>query len=487
MDRSLDATLTGGQRPWSGMRGYLVRVGVSDVVAIATSVYLAYFIRVDSEGVTSVSGEFSPSYAAVAIALAAGWVLTLWSRRALDRRVVGIGPQEYHKVWSATWRVFASVAVGAYLFKLEIGRGFLAIAFPVGLVLLLVERFLWRQWLHGQRADGHFQARVLVVGHRGKVVAMVDELRSNPNPGFGVIGACIPAAEVSGDEIDGVPILGTFDDIAATAEQWQVDVVSVIGSDHMTGEKIRQLGWDLEGSGRDLAITMPLRDIAGPRLVTSPVNGLPLTYVDEPRFSGPKYAAKSTVDWLVALAITIAISPLLLAIAILVKLSGPGPVFYVQHRIGRGGKPFAMIKFRSMVADAHERLEEALAAEGVEEMTLFYKPKNDMRVTRVGRVLRKYSLDELPQLFNVLRGEMSLVGPRPQIDQEVALYDRRAFRRLLVKPGLTGLWQVSGRSTLTPEQSVRMDVQYAENWTPFGDFVILLRTVRVVLFGEGAY
>jgi lipopolysaccharide/colanic/teichoic acid biosynthesis glycosyltransferase len=146
-----------------------------------------------------------------------------------------------------------------------------------------------------------------------------------------------------------------------------------------------------------------------------------------------------------------------------------------------------MFKFRSMVADAHDRLSDVLAAEGVTGIALFYKPKNDPRVTRVGRVLRRFSLDELPQLFNVLRGEMSLVGPRPQIAEEVAQYDRAAHRRLLVKPGLTGLWQVSGRSDLTPEAGLRADVSYVENWTLFTDLLILARTVKVVVARSGAY
>ena len=218
-----------------------------------------------------------------------------------------------------------------------------------------------------------------------------------------------------------------------------------------------------------------------------PVNGLPLMYVDEPRFTGSRYVAKSAFDWLAAAVLTVLLIPLLLVLAALVGLSSRGPVFYSQERIGKDGRRFRVFKFRSMVTDAHARLGEVLAQEGTGSVGLFYKPKNDPRVTKVGRVLRRYSLDELPQLLNVLRGEMSLVGPRPQIDAEVAQYDRTAHRRLLVKPGLTGLWQISGRSELSPEEGIRMDVNYVENWTLFGDALILAKTAKAMISAAGAY
>ena len=328
---------------------------------------------------------------------------------------------------------------------------------------------------------------MLVVGHLRKAALLVAELKGAPNAGFGVIGACVPAAEAAAAEAGGVEILGTMDEAATLAIDHQVDIVAVVGSDNMTNEALRRLGWDLEGTGVDIALTMAIRDVAGPRVTMQPVNGLPLVYVDEPKFSGPKYALKSTMDWALAFTILLVIAPVMVLLALLVKTTSPGPIFYRQERVGVGSTTFKMIKFRSMVADAHSQLDEVLAAEGIDNVGLFYKPKNDARVTRVGRYLRKYSLDELPQLVNVLCGHMSLVGPRPQIAREVALYDRTAHRRLMVKPGLTGLWQISGRSELSAEEGIRMDVFYAENWTLFGDFLILARTAKAMFGGEGAY
>ena len=218
-----------------------------------------------------------------------------------------------------------------------------------------------------------------------------------------------------------------------------------------------------------------------------PVSGLPLMYVDEARFTGGKYIAKSLFDGVMAVLITLVLLPVLAAVAISVRVTSPGPVLYRQERIGKDGKRFRIFKFRTMVLGAEQRLAEVLADQGVTSVGMFYKPKNDPRVTPVGKLLRRTSLDELPQLFNVLLGDMSLVGPRPQIDAEVAQYDRTAHRRLLVKPGLTGLWQVSGRSGLAPEDGIRLDVSSVENWTLFGDLMILARTAKAIVRADGAY
>jgi len=465
---------------------YASRLVITDAVAVYAAVFTAYVIRFDtSGGRADVAGRLSPSYLVVSIVLMWAWLFALTVGRTQDRRLVGTGPAEYQLVVGVTWRLFAFVAVIAYLLRMEIARGYLAIALPLGLTLILLGRFWWRQWLHRQRGAGLLHSRVLVIGHRLKAETLIRDLIARPNAGFGVVGVCIPEGDVGPAEtILGVPVLGTFQNAAEVARAVDTDVIAVSGSDTITADAVRRLGWDLEGTGIDLALAISLTDVAGPRVLMQPVNGLPLIYVDEPQFAGPKYALKSFVDWLVAGLITIIISPALVVIAILVKTESPGPVFYRQDRIGIRGKVFSMIKFRTMDVNADTRLDEVL---GEQTVGLFYKLKRDPRVTRAGRILRRYSMDELPQLFNVLRGDMSLVGPRPQIDREVALYDRKAHRRLLVKPGLTGLWQISGRSDLSAEDGIRMDVYYVENWTLFGDVAIVARTARAVLAGEGAY
>lgn len=469
-------------------RDLAFRLWATDAAAVMVAVAVAYLVRFDHTGLATVSGEFSPSYLSVSVAIAAAWLAALAVGRTRDRRVLGTGPAEFSRVFNVTWRLFAAIAVIAYLLRMEIGRGYLGFAAPLGLGLILAGRLWWRRWLHSHRDVGEFQSGILVIGHRDKAAGLIGELHKNSRVGFTVLGVCVPTGEIiEGESIGGVPVLGGMDRAAEIAERVGASAVAVTGADAITADTVRQLGWDLEGKGIDLALTLSLVDVAGPRVLMQPVSGLPLMYVDEARFTGGKYIFKSVYDWGLAAVITLALLPVLAAVAFLVRVTSPGPVLYRQERIGKDGRRFRIFKFRSMVSGADGQLEEVLAEQGIDSVGMFYKPKNDPRVTRVGRVLRRTSLDELPQLFNVLLGDMALVGPRPQIDAEVAQYDRTAHRRLRVKPGLTGLWQVSGRSSLSPEAGIRLDVNYVENWTPFGDLMILARTVRAIASADGAF
>lgn len=470
---------------WAGP--YTRQVVLADALAVAVALGVAYVARFSTVDEVLVVGDVTPSYLSVAVALFVGWLVALAAARTRDRRVFGTGSTEYARVAGASWRLFAVVAVAAYLLKMQLGRGFLAIAFPLGLCLLLLGRYGCRRRLHRERDHGGARSSVVVVGPRGKAEALIRQLHRNPRAGYRVTGVCLAADEgAPGDAIGGVPVRGSMPQAAAVAVATGASAIAIAGSDAMTADVVRRLGWDLEGTGIDLVLTLALTDVAGPRMLMQPVNGLPLVYVDEPRLTGWRSVVKALADRLGAAAIALVLSPVLLVVAALVKATSPGPVLYRQERVGKDGRPFSMLKFRSMHVGAHDRLAEVLAAEGVTQVGAFYKPRNDPRVTSVGRVLRKYSLDELPQLFNVVEGTMSLVGPRPQIAQEVAGYDRAAHRRLLVKPGMTGLWQVSGRSSLDPEDAMRLDVAYVENWSLVGDLLILARTARAMVTGEDA-
>lgn len=456
----------------------------SDTIIVLATVGVAYVLRFPQghSGVT-LDGSVHASYLLLSVGLALLWCLALVLRRTRHERVVGTGQPEYGAVFEASWLAFSMVAIVCLMLKIYIARGFLLIAFPLGAVALVLNRWFARRRLVAKRLRGECTDRVIVAGSRARVVETVAELRAAKDAGLEVVGVCL----APGDEpIEGVATVGDLVDVAASAQRARASLVVLTSSPELTSEFVRHVGWDLEGTEIDMAIAPALADVAGQRVVTTPVSGTNLLHVDEPKFDGPRYVFKTVTDWCAALIITVLISPVLLTIAVLVKVTSPGPLFYTQQRVGRNGEHFGMLKFRSMVPNAHERLAEVLAAEGVDEVGMFYKPKNDPRVTPIGRVLRRYSLDELPQLFNVLRGEMSLVGPRPQIDAEVALYDRKAGRRLLVKPGLTGLWQVSGRSNLGADEGIRMDVFYAENWTVMGDLTLLARTAHAMVAGEGA-
>jgi exopolysaccharide biosynthesis polyprenyl glycosylphosphotransferase len=207
--------------------------------------------------------------------------------------------------------------------------------------------------------------------------------------------------------------------------------------------------------------------------------------VDIPQYSGAKHVLKRVVDVAMALGALLALSPLLLLLAVIVRLDSPGPMFFRQDRVGKDGHPFGMFKFRSMVVDAEARL--AALDQRNEGAGVLFKLRDDPRVTRCGRWMRKYSLDELPQLWNVVLGNMSMVGPRPPLDREVSGYERHTHRRLLIKPGITGLWQINGRSDLAWEEAVRLDLYYVENWSIAGDLFILWRTFRAVIKPSGAY
>src|SRR6266700_3917297 len=264
------------------------------------------------------------------------------------------------------------------------------------------------------------------------------------------------------------------------------DAVAVTASSGLGPERLRWISWQLEGTKTELIVSPGLIEVAGTRLQVRPVSGLPLLQVEAPRVSGFHRLFKGAIDRLVAGVALLVLSPLLIAITVRIRTTSHGPAFFRQTRVGRDGSTFTILKFRSMYLDAEDR-KESLAAYNEANDGLLFKMRDDPRITRVGAVLRRYSLDELPQLVNVLLGSMSLVGPRPPLPSEVAQYGVDVRRRLLVKPGLTGLWQISGRSDLSWTESVRLDLRYVENWSLALDLMILWKTARVVLKPNGAY
>jgi exopolysaccharide biosynthesis polyprenyl glycosylphosphotransferase len=430
--------------------------------------------------------EFSYWVFSAALVVVWMWALSLIDSR--DHRVIGGGNTEFVRVARASFSLFGAIAILAFLFRVDVARGYLLIALPLGIFMLLFERWLWRQWLIAHRWLGQYSAKVLLVGSEESVAAIARELHRSPTAGYRVVGACVPSGKVA-DVIPGttVPVMGSVDNVERAIAATGADTVAVTSTDDLPPAKVKQISWALEAGRQHLVLAPSIVDVAGPRIHTRPVAGLPLIHVETPKFSRGQRFVKRTSDILGATVLIVIASPVLLAVACAVAITSPGPVLYKQERIGHVGKPFYMLKFRSMRLGADRELKNLLAAQGTSEVPLF-KITNDPRITRVGRFIRKYSLDELPQLFNVLGGSMSLVGPRPQIAAEVALYSTAARRRLLARPGITGLWQVSGRSTLDWEQTVRLDLYYVENWSLVGDFAILAKTVRAVVApGDSAH
>ncbi|BCW11834.1 polyprenyl glycosylphosphotransferase [Arthrobacter sp. NtRootA4] len=449
----------------------------------------AYVIRFGLEPDLFVSLQ-EPNYLWLSIALAVAWWLMLGAWNSRQSRILGAGPDEYKRVAAASLWLFGLVAIFSYVLRIETARGYVGIALPVGLAGLLLARWLLRQHLNVARQKGKSMSRLLLLGGPSAISHLAASLHSAKHAGYLPVAAYTPGALDSPrvEPESGLPILGCAPDtisVLAAIDECGADAVAVSAGVQLHPQTIRHLGWELAARNVGLIMAPALTDIAGPRIHTQQVAGLPLIHVTTPTLEGGQRVAKRLFDiFVAALAILLAM-PLMLALAILVKVDSKGPVLFKQDRVGMEGRPFQMLKFRSMVIDAEARLAEL--QDRNEGEGLLFKIKNDPRITRVGGVLRKFSLDELPQLFNILRGSMSLVGPRPPLPSEVEAYEHDVRRRLLVKPGLTGLWQVSGRSNLSWQDSVRLDLYYVENWSLAGDLVIILRTVRAVFRSTGAY
>jgi exopolysaccharide biosynthesis polyprenyl glycosylphosphotransferase len=472
-------------------RSYATWLIATDFVVIAWAVVgtqIAWFGTLDAElNLSKYRGGFALNYSLISVILIMAWVAFLAMFGTRDSRVIGTGNNEYKRVVDATVRLFGIVAIFAFLLQLDLARGYIVLSLPVGTLALLASRWIWRQWLTAQRAKGRYSSRVLLVGSRVSVTAIARDLNRAPQAGYVVVGACVPGDTIGEYLLGRIPVSNNLDQLQTTMEAAGADTVVVTSSDELPPERIRELSWSLEPGRQHLVLAPSLTDVGGPRIHMRPVAGLPLIHVETPRYEGLKRFSKRAFDVLSSASLILVLSPLFVAVAAGVKLSTPGGVLFRQDRVGLDGARFKMLKFRSMVVDAESQLTVLQAAARAEGNSVMFKMKNDPRVTPIGGFMRRFSLDELPQLFNVLGGSMSLVGPRPPLEREVAIYEHHVHRRFLVKPGITGLWQVSGRSNLSWEDTVRLDLYYVENWSITGDLMILWRTARAVLARDGAY
>lgn len=471
-------------------RAYIRRLAVTDAAAIVASVATAQLVRFGTDPARLHSQMSHYSYTLVSMIFVVAWLAALSVFRCWESRAVGNGVEEYRRVARASTALFGAIAIGSFLLKLDVARGYLAVALPLGLATLLLGRWSWRRWLARQRAQGRFVSTVLVVGSHRAAAHMAQIFERASSAGFRMAGVCVPGWGIGKGNpltVDGhaVPVLGDEEAVAEALELTGADMVAVSNTEYLGPDGMRSLAWQLEALDVDLVVAPAMADVASPRLQIHPVGGLPLLHVGRPQYRGAGRFGKLALDLVGSTLALLVLWPLLLVVAVLIKLDSRGPVLYKAERIGRNGEPFAMLKFRSMVVGAElGRLVLLGRNDGCGPL---FKMRNDPRVTRVGRWIRRLSIDELPQLINVLRGEMSLVGPRPPLRAEVATYTETVHRRMLVKPGITGLWQVSGRSDLPWDEAVRLDLYYVENWSLIQDLVILWRTFRPVLRGTGAY
>ncbi|MBJ7480092.1 sugar transferase [Rhodococcus erythropolis] len=470
---------------------YIRALTVTDSLIVIGAVSAAQWLRFGAAPTAVDARELGQfSYTGLSVGVVVAWLATLQIFRTRSASVIGSGPEEYRRILVSAMRLFGVIAIVSLLLRLDIARLYLAFAFPVGLLALLVSRWLWRGVIVRRRTRGECLTSVLVVGSKDAGAELARNFERGSADGFRVVGVCVPGFLRRADEsiaVDGrdIPLLGGETSVVEALELVGADTVAVTATEHLGSDGIRALAWDLESRDVDLVVAPSIVDVSGPRLSMRPVAGQPLIRVERPKYHGAQRFAKSSFDVIFASLILVAIAPVLLVAAMAVKISSPGPVLYRAERMGLDGKPFPMLKFRSMVQNADSQVSSLMAQN--DGAGVLFKMRDDPRVTPVGRFLRRYSIDELPQFVNVLRREMSVVGPRPPLRREVEAYDGTVSRRLLVKPGITGLWQVSGRSDLSWEETVRLDLSYVDNWSLMGDVLIVGKTLKAVLASDGAY
>jgi exopolysaccharide biosynthesis polyprenyl glycosylphosphotransferase len=477
------------RRPPVWQHRYSLALLVMDTSAVIGAVGAALILRF---GVPHPETYRHHDYLGISLLIAIAWLLALSINNSRSHRIIGAGAEEYRRVWLGTVWVFGGVAIISMLFKLEIARGYLMIALPTGLALLTTLRWFARRVVTREREKyGHCVTRVVVVGSPTTSRDLAVALSRDPACGYEV--AAIWLADVQSPQPIDIPGSGPVATFGASACALEVvratdsHVVAVAATDRLNGDGLRRLSWELEALDLDMLVAPGVVDVAGPRLHMSPVAGLPLIHVEKPQYHGAKRFQKRLFDIGFSSLVLLLGSPLLLGIALAIKLTSKGPVFYRQERIGLDGEPFQVIKFRTMVEGADSMAHQFVGLDLVASARDPLKFVDDPRVTSVGSFLRKYSLDELPQFINVLKRDMSVVGPRPQVSSEVAAYDEHARRRLLVRPGITGLWQISGRSDLSWDDSIRLDLYYVENWSMMADLLIAVKTAKAVFSHTGAY
>ena len=402
------------------------------------------------------------------------WLFFLWINGSREIKILGFGADEYKKLVNATLFSFTFIAFISYIFKLEISRAFVLSVFPTGLALLFFSRRFLRKQLLIARKKGNYLSNVLLI-HTSEIDPVETRLNLAEYAGFKIVYKIKTNENLNLDLIE----------IVNQARLKNCDQIMIGQTAKINATDLRKLGWSLENTNIDLVVAPAVTEIAGPRLKVSNVEGLPLLHLEQPSFSGLARLTKRFLDVFIATFGLILISPILVIVALIIKFFDKGPIIYKQKRIGQNNNEFIVYKFRTMFVGSHEQRDKIMA-ETNKDLRLAKNPQ-DPRITKPGIFLRRWSIDEIPQLINVLKGEMSLVGPRPPLAEEVNKYEKSENRRLLVKPGLTGLWQVSGRSELEWEDAVRLDLYYVENWSLTLDLLIILRTAAAVWRGEGAY
>ena len=475
------ATQAATARRWS--QRLAMQLAATDTLIVTATVLVGHLALFGGAERVSTHAEYAASlpYPMISIGLGVLWLASLAVVDSRDEDEIGTGTTEYRRVIRAGVATLVIAIVLGFFLGVDLSRVWAGAVVPAGTAFLLAGRWMWRRHLMTRRAAGLDSHRVVLLGSTETVIRTALDLARQPGHGYRVVGVALTDGPTEGTIAD-LRIVGDVDDVPNAMRALEADTVIATSSDHLPAERIRDLAWHLDPR-HHLVVAPSITDVGGSRIHLRPVAGLPLIHVETPHQAGIGRTMKRLFDITASAAALVVLAPVLAVIAVLVSRDSAGGVLYRQERVGRDGETFSILKFRSMSADADVRRAELTAGHGKG----LFKMADDPRITRVGKVLRRYSLDELPQLVNVLRGDMSLVGPRPALPSEVSEYDRRELRRLAVTPGLSGLWQVSGRSDLEWADGIRLDLYYVENWSMTQDLQILWRTAKAVVSPSGAY
>jgi len=476
------------------MKNYAAAVGVLDFVVLLVTSAITYFacygrllIADNVQDVGTLRYEISPQF--VGLGLLITWLLALTVFKTRDPKLVGSDFSEYRRVVNASLTVLGALAFGALFFKVDVSRVYVTSILFFGLLAVLIERRIARAWLRKQRLNGRFQRRVALYGPKEDIEFELQKFKKNKEAEFE------PVFVIEDDKQLTLRMLKdnktqnfNIADLAAICNENNVELVQVVGSSPTSVDMHKRLYWALDGHEISFVVSPAITGVSSSKLTTRVIAGSPLLEIASTKFTGPQYLMKTMLDIVLGVIAFVVSLPILLVTAAIVRFSDGGPAFFTQTRVGLNGKEFTIYKLRSMKVGAElEHAERQKALQDTQTNTNMFKDPEDPRVTKVGKVIRKYSIDELPQFLNVLKGDMSLVGPRPPLLSEVEQWQQHEVRRLLVKPGVTGPWQIGGRSLLTWEETVAIDLSYVENWTVLTDISIVFRTIVYVLRGSGAF
>lgn len=471
-------------------------VRLSDTLLIAFSLLTAYLIRFGLNTANFVV-EIAPntlqvSYPIICIIFGTTWIFSVYLSGSWERRILGTGVSEYQRLVSATFVSFTILGLAMYTINASFSRQIVFSSMLFGLISLISSRWMWRQWLVKNYRRGLQQEKLLVIGYPNEISTFISQSKRHPTAGFNVVGACTIGVDSTFQLDKRFSVLPnskilTSSFVISEMKKYEAESILFFDIKNNDSELLEELSWSLDPNVNRVYLSVSGLDIFGPRLHSRQLNSFDLFEAEVPSFSLFSLTMKRIFDFCIAVLATLLISPLLIIIGLAIRINSPGPIIFRQERVGLNGKKFTMYKFRSMKEGSHLLHEQLAAAQQEKTGNILFKLNSDPRVTPLGAFLRKWSLDELPQLLNVIRGDMSLVGPRPPLASEVEHYDKRVHRKFLVRPGLTGLWQVSGRSNLNWEESVRLDLLYVQDWSLILDAFILLKTFRIIFTKQGAY